>query len=222
MPVWKPIIALPLTVWCNAQANMLDPIARKLIDKPLDALANRISRKISANSITIMGFFIGILSFVAIIKGQFTLALVFLALNRLCDGLDGAVARRQTPSDLGAYLDILADFILWALLPLGFVFYAPQNAFAAALLLASFAMSMSAFLAFAMMAEKRGLSTEAQGKKGIYYLSGLAEGTETIAFFALVMIRPDWFIPAALFFAGLVFLSVIGRLIVSVKVLREG
>ena len=201
---------------------MLDPIARKLIDKPLDALANRISRKISANSITIMGFFIGILSFIAIIKGQFTLALVFLALNRLCDGLDGAVARRQTPSDLGAYLDVLADFILWALLPLGFVFYTPQNAFAAALLLASFATSMSAFLAFAMMAEKRGLSTEAQGKKGIYYLSGLAEGTETIAFFALVMIRPDWFIPAALFFAGLVFLSVIGRLIVSVKVLREG
>ena len=221
MPVWKLIIALPLTVWCNAQAKMLDPIARKLIDKPLDALANRISIKISANSITIMGFFIGILSFIAIIKGQLTLALVFLTLNRLCDGLDGAVARRQTPSDLGAYLDILADFILWALLPLGFVFYAPQNAFAAALLLASFAMSMSAFLAFAMMAEKRGLTTEAQGKKGIYYLSGLAEGTETIAFFALVMIRPDWFIPAALFSAGLVFLSVIGRLIVSVKVLRE-
>ena len=118
MPVWKPIIALPLTVWCNAQANMLDPIARKLIDKPLNALTNQVSGKISANSITIMGFFIGILSFIGIIKGQFTLALVFLALNRLCDGLDGAVARRQKPSDLGAYLDIIADFILWALLPL--------------------------------------------------------------------------------------------------------
>ena len=73
-----------------------------------------------------------------------------------------------------------------------------------------------------MMAEKRGLSTEAQGKKGFYYLAGLAEGTETILFFALVMIRPEWFIPAALFFAGFVFLSVIGRLIVSINVLREG
>lgn len=201
---------------------MLDPIARKLIDKPLNALSGRISSKISANSITIIGFLIGFLSFIAVIKGQFTLALVFLVLNRLCDGLDGAVARRQTPSDLGAYLDIIADFLLWALLPLGFLFYDPQNAFAAALLLSSFAMSMSAFLAFAMMAEKRGLSTDAQGKKGFYYLAGLAEGTETIMFFALVMIRPDWFIPAALFFAGFVFLSVIGRLIVSVNSLREG
>lgn len=201
---------------------MLDPIARKLIDKPLNALSGRISSKISANSITIIGFLIGFLSFIAVIKGQFTLALVFLVLNRLCDGLDGAVARRQTPSDLGAYLDIIADFLLWALLPLGFLFYDPQNAFAAALLLSSFAMSMSAFLAFAMMAEKRGLSTDAQGNKGFYYLAGLAEGTETIMFFALVMIRPDWFIPAALFFAGFVFLSVIGRLIVSVNSLREG
>lgn len=212
---------LPLTVWCSAQAKMLDSLARKLIDKPLNALSNRISNKISANSITIIGFFIGILSFIAISKGQFTLALVFLALNRLCDGLDGAVARRQTTTDLGAYLDIISDFILWALLPLGFVLHDPQNAFAAVWLLASFAMSMSAFLAFAMMAEKRGLSTEAQGKKSFYYLSGLAEGTETIIFFATIMLRPDWFIPAALIFAGLVFLSVIGRLIVSVNHLRE-
>ena len=201
---------------------MLDPIARKLIDRPLNIAANRISEKISANSITIIGFLIGFLSFIAIIKGQFTLALVFLALNRTCDGLDGAVARRQAATDLGAYLDIIADFLLWALLPLGFMFYDPQNAFAAAMLLSSFAMSMTAFLAFAMMAEKRGLSTEAQGKKGFYYLAGLAEGTETIFYFVLVMIRPDWFIPATLFFAGFVFLSVIGRLIVSVNSLREG
>lgn len=201
---------------------MLDPLARKLIDKPLNALSKPISARISANSITIIGFLIGILSFIAIIKGQFTLALVFLALNRLCDGLDGAVARRQTPTDLGAYLDIIADFLLWALLPLGFMLYNPQNAFAAAVLLSSFAMSMTAFLAFAMMAEKRGLSTEAQGKKGFFYLAGLAEGTETIGFFVLIMVKPEWFIPAALFFAGFVFLSVIGRLIVSVNSLREG
>lgn len=201
---------------------MLDPLARKLIDKPLNALSKPISARISANSITIIGFLIGILSFIAIFKGQFTLALVFLALNRLCDGLDGAVARRQTPTDLGAYLDIIADFLLWALLPLGFMLYNPQNAFAAAVLLSSFAMSMTAFLAFAMMAEKRGLSTEAQGKKGFFYLAGLAEGTETIGFFVLIMVKPEWFTNAALFFAGFVFLSVIGRLIVSVNSLREG
>lgn len=148
------------------------------------------------------------------------LALIFLAFNRLADGLDGAVARRQGTTDLGAYLDIVADFLLWALLPVGFIIYDAANAGAAAVLLSSFAMSMTVFLAFAMLAEKRGLSTEAQGKKSIYYLAGLAEGSETIVFFALVMIKPDWFASAALFFAGFVYLSVIGRLIVSIQSLR--
>ena len=201
---------------------MLDSTARKLIDPPLNAIAARISDKFSANSITFIGSFIGFLGFISLLKGQFTLALVFLLLNRFCDGLDGAVARRQGPSDLGAYLDIVADFLLWALLPLGFLFYAPENAFAVAVLLSSFAMSMTAFLAFAMLAEKRGLSSETQGKKSFYYLAGLAEGSETIAFFILTMVKPDWFIPAALIFAGFVFLSTVGRLIVSMAILREG
>ena len=201
---------------------MLDQPVRKLIDPPLNAAANRFPEGISANSITITGFFLGILSFFAILEGQFTLALVFLALNRLCDGLDGAVARRHKPSDLGAYLDIVADFLIWALLPLGFVLHDDRNALAAAVLLSSFAMSMTVFLAFAMLAEKRGLSSEAQGKKGFYYLAGLAEGTETIAFFALVMLLPGLFIPAALVFAGFVYLSVLGRLIFCINQLREG
>lgn len=199
---------------------MLDPIARRLIDPPLNAAARRVSQKLSANSITIIGFFIGIMSFIAIIKGQFMLALIFLAFNRLADGLDGAVARRQGTTDLGAYLDIVADFLLWALLPVGFIIYDAANAGAAAVLLSSFAMSMTVFLAFAMLAEKRGLMSDKQGKKGFYYLAGLAEGTETIAFFAFVICLPALFMPAALFFAGFVYLSVIGRLIVSIQSLR--
>lgn len=200
---------------------MLDPVARKLIDPPLNALAKGLSGKISANNITIIGFFIGIMSFIAIIKGQFTLALVFLALNRFCDGLDGAVARRTGPSDLGAYLDITADFLLWALLPIGFALHTPALALPAAILLSSFAMSMTVFLAFAMLAEKRGLTTQAQGKKSFFYLAGLAEGTETIGFFVYVLVFPAHFALAALIFAGFVYLSVLGRLIVSITALKE-
>ena len=92
-----------------------------------------------------------------------TAALILLALNRLADGLDGAVARAQTPSELGAYLDIVSDFVLWGLLPIGFIILDSDNAIAAAVLLSSFSMSMTVFLAFAIMAEKRGLETDAQG-----------------------------------------------------------
>jgi phosphatidylglycerophosphate synthase len=154
-------------------------------------------------------------------KGQFALALLFLAVNRLADGLDGAVARRHGATDLGGYLDITADFLLWALLPLGFMLHSPDTAFAAAILLSSFAMSMTVFLAFAVMAEKRGASSTAQGKKSFFYLAGLAEGTETIAFFAFVMVYPMYFTPAALIFAAIVYISVLGRLMVSVQQLKE-
>jgi phosphatidylglycerophosphate synthase len=194
---------------------------RKWMDAPLNSAAKLFPSKISANSITIVGFLIGVLSFISIMKGQFALALLFLAVNRLADGLDGAVARRHGATDLGGYLDITADFLLWALLPLSFMLHSPDTAFAAAILLSSFAMSMTVFLAFAVMAEKRGASSTAQGKKSFFYLAGLAEGTETIAFFAFVMVYPMYFTPAALIFAAIVYISVLGRLMVSVQQLKE-
>ena len=121
---------------------------------------------------------------------------------------------------MGAYLDIVSDFILWAILPLAFILHDMRNAFAAALLLSSFAMSMTVFLAFAIQAEKRGTVSEAQGKKGFYYLAGLAEGTETILFFIAALLYPQNFAPLALLFAAFVFLSVCGRLIVSFQSFR--
>ncbi len=200
---------------------MLDSALRKWMDAPLNLAAKLFPQKVSANSITIVGFLIGVLSFIVIIKGQFTLALIFLAINRILDGLDGAVARRHGTTDLGGYLDITADFLLWALLPLGFAIHSADTAFAAAVLLSSFAMSMTVFLAFAVMAEKRGASTSAQGKKSLFYLAGIAEGAETIGFFAFVLVFPHYFIPAALIFSAVVYISVLGRLMVSIQQLKE-
>ena len=164
---------------------------------------------------------LGVACFLAIAINTMTAALILLALNRLADGLDGAVARAQTPSDLGAYLDIVSDFVLWGLLPIGFIILDSNNAIAAAVLLSSFSMSMTVFLAFAIMAEKRGLETNTQGYKNFFYIAGLAEGTETIAFFAIVIIWPGIFIPAALVYAGIVYVSVIGRVASSYLILKE-
>ena len=200
---------------------MLDPLMRRLIDPPLKGAAAIWPRKISANQITIFGLLLGVGCFLAIITNAMTAALSFLALNRLADGLDGAVARAQTPSDLGAYLDIVSDFLLWGLLPIGFVILDSNNAIAAAVLLSSFSMSMTVFLAFAIMAEKRGLETNIQGYKNFFYIAGLAEGTETIAFFVIVIIWPGIFIPAAFIYAGIVYVSVIGRVAISCSILRE-
>ena len=200
---------------------MLDPLMRRLIDPPLKGAAAIWPRRISANQITIFGLVLGVGCFLAIATNAMTAALTLLALNPLADGLDGAVARAHTPSDLGAYLDIVSDFVLWGLLPIGFIILDSNNAIAAAVLLSSFSMSMTVFLAFAIMAEKRGLETDAQGNKNFFYIAGLAEGTETIAFFAIVIIWPGAFIPAAFVYAGIVYLSVIGRVASSYLILKE-
>ena len=200
---------------------MLDPFMRRLIDPPLKGVAAIWPRRVSANQITIFGFVLGIGCFLAIATNSLTAALILLGLNRLADGLDGAVARAQSPSELGAYLDIVADFALWGLLPIGFIILDSDNSVAAAVLLSSFSMSMTVFLAFAIMAEKRGLETDAQGRKSIFYVAGLAEGTETIAFFAIVIIWPGAFIPAAFVYAGIVYVSVIGRVASSYSILKE-
>ncbi len=200
---------------------MLDPFMRRLIDPPLKGVAAIWPRRISANQITIFGFVLGVGCFLAIATNSLTAALILLGLNRLADGLDGAVARAQSPSELGAYLDIVADFALWGLLPIGFIILDSDNSVAAAVLLSSFSMSMTVFLAFAIMAEKRGLETDAQGRKSFFYAAGLAEGTETIAFFAIVIIWPGAFIPAAFVYAGIVYVSVIGRVASSYSILKE-
>jgi phosphatidylglycerophosphate synthase len=75
---------------------------------------------VRADQITVAGLVIGLLAAGAAALGLYALALVGLVLNRLADGLDGAVARLTEPTDRGAYLDIALDFVFYAAFPLGF------------------------------------------------------------------------------------------------------
>jgi phosphatidylglycerophosphate synthase len=120
----------------------------------------------------------------------------------LADGLDGVIARQVGATDRGAFLDIALDFFFYATVPLGFALAAPENALAAAVLICAFVGTGSSFLAFAVIAAKRGLRSEAYSTKGIYYLGGLTEGAETIALFALMCLVPAWFVPLAYAFAA--------------------
>ena len=123
-----------------------------------------------------MGVFAGITAAAAISFGASGVGLAFFLLGRLADALDGAVARLSTPTDRGGYVDIVADFAIYAAIPLAFAFADPAaNALAAATLLASFIASGITFLAFAVFAAKRNMTTSAQGPKSIYYLAGIAK-----------------------------------------------
>ena len=182
---------------------MFDPVFRPIIDKPLDAAGRWLAGMgLTANQITITGVGLGLAAAFAIAFGGFTIGLCLFLLSRLADGLDGAVARAITPTDQGGFLDIALDFFVYAAIPLAFALYDPSsNALSAALLLASFLANGSVFLAFAILAEKRALS-DFREAKSIYYLGGIAEGSETIAFFAAFCLFPSAF-PVLAFIFGI-------------------
>ena len=201
---------------------MLDARLRRLIDPPLDRLsAPLVARGISANAVTVAGFVLGLGAAAAIAKGAYLLGLALLLLNRLCDGLDGAVARRRGLTDLGGFLDIVLDFLIYAAVPFAFALADPAaNALAAAFLIFSFMGTGSSFLAYAIMAAKRGVSSELRGRKSLYYLGGLTEGTETILAFVLACLWPALFPSIALVFGLLCWLTTATRIAVAVQTLR--
>lgn len=176
------------------------PLQRRLLDPLAKAIA---ARGVSADQLTLAGFGIGLLAIPALAFGSYGVALTLIAINRLFDGLDGAVARLTSPTDRGAFLDIALDFVFYALVPLGFALADPaQNALPAAVLIAAFVGTGSSFLAFAVIAGQRGLRPEAYPTKGIYYLGGLTEGAETIGLFVAMCLFPGLFPVLALIFAA--------------------
>ena len=201
---------------------MLDAHLRPLIDPPLNRLGRTLARAgVSADGLTLVGCGLGLASALAVMAGWYMLALALFLASRGVDGLDGAVARATAATDRGGCLDIVLDFAVYAAVPLAFAYAAPGvNALAAATLLAAIVVNGSAFLAYALLAERRGLTTQAQGQKSIYYLAGLAEGTETIVAYAAMMFWPAWFPMIAFGFAALCLVSGLARIAIAWRALR--
>jgi phosphatidylglycerophosphate synthase len=187
----------------------LQPVLRRAFEPLAEQLA---ARGLSADAVTLAGFAFGVGGAVALGFRAFALALALVLINRLADGLDGALARKLGPTGCGAFLDIALDFAFYALVPLGFAFADPaRNALAAASLLAAFIGTGSSFLAFAAVAGQRGLKAPEFPTKGLYYLGGLTEGAETIAIFVAMCLWPAAFAALAWVFAALCLITTLMR-----------
>jgi phosphatidylglycerophosphate synthase len=198
---------------------MLDRLALKLVKPVTEAAAVRLAaRGVKADQATLAGFGFGMLAAIMIASGLTTAAILPILVNRALDGIDGALARLSNATERGAFLDISLDFVFYAAIPLAFAALAPEeNAFAAAILLAAFVATGTSFLAFAVMAEKRGLKSTAYPSKSFYYLGGLTEGTETIACFLAMCWWPQHFAPIAIVYAALCALTSATRLVAGWK-----
>lgn len=201
---------------------MLDNHLRPIIDPPLDRMGARLARRgVSANAVTLAGMALGLAAAGAIVAGLFVLALGLILASRLADGLDGAVARSRGVTDFGGFLDIVADYVFYAAIPLAFVVLDPAaNGVAGAFLLLSFYVNGGSFLGFAVLAEKARMRSERHGVKTLYFTGGLLEGTETILFFVALCLFPAWFAPLAWVFGALCLVTALARVALAWRVFR--
>lgn len=202
--------------------RMFDRALNSALQRPLQRLAGKlIAVGLRADQLTWGGFLLGLSAIPLIALGHSQWAIVSIMLNRLADGLDGAMARQAQPTDRGAFLDISLDFLFYAAIPLAFALADPaHNGLPSAVLIYSFIGTGCTFLAFAVLAAKRGNSSTAYPNKGFYYLGGLTESTETIAVFVLMCLVPAWFDVLAYGFAGLCALTTVSRISAGIRLFK--
>ena len=167
----------------------------------------------SADALSVIGLAVGWAAAAAIVWQAPLLGAALILVSRLFDGLDGAVARINGATDRGGFLDISLDFLFYPAIPLAFALVDPaRNALAAAVLLAAFVGTGAVFLAFAVIAAKRGLHSAAYPNKSFYFLGGLTGSTETLAFFVAMCLWPALFAPLACLFAAMCAITIATRL----------
>ncbi|MDP2120987.1 MAG: CDP-alcohol phosphatidyltransferase family protein [Hoeflea sp.] len=193
---------------------MIDGTARRVIQPGLDRAGHWLARRgVKADHVTLLACGLGLAAAALIAMGSMIAALALILVSRICDGLDGSVARATRKTDFGGYLDITLDFVFYGAIPLGFVLHDPAaNGLAGAVLIFSFYVNGASFLAYAILAEKHRLTTTQRGVKSIYFTTGLAEASETFLVFAIFCLWPDWFSPVAWLFAAICLYTALSRI----------
>jgi phosphatidylglycerophosphate synthase len=165
--------------------------------------------------ITTAAFFVGLLCALSAALGTYWLALALWLFNRILDGLDGEVARlTHRQSDWGGYLDIICDFVIYALVPLALALSlkSPGAFFAAVFLLATFYVNAGSWLYLSALLEKRRSAAHASSLTSIVFPAGLIEGTETVIFYSLFLLLPSFAPYLMSFMALLMIVTIFQRL----------
>jgi len=134
---------------------------------------------------------IGLMAVPLVAMGHYSAALVIILINRLMDGLDGAIGRRGDASAFGGYLDIFCDMMFYAAILAGFAPAGPANALPATLLLATFICIGTSLLGRAIIAAQRGeVDDRARGQRPFFHSGGLIIGSETIIALVVFCLLP--------------------------------
>lgn len=173
---------------------MIDKALRIPKEQVLTPIAARWLHDVHPNVVSLAGFGIGVAAAGAVWQQWYGWGLALWIANRVVDGLDGTAARvHGKQSELGGYLDILLDTLIYALIPSAIVLGMPSQAgwLSLLFLLISFYLNAASWMYLAALLEKRRLGAAAQGELTTVTMpTGLIEGTETVVFFTLFLLFP--------------------------------
>lgn len=189
---------------------MLDKLLIPIIHKPFHILGKAcVSIKITALHLTLLGLPFAALTFVLILNQHFYYAFICILINRILDGLDGTVARITNSSSVsGAYLDIVYDYVFYALIPLGHGLVNMQaNLLPTTIILFVYVLSGVNFMATSSAANKLTIESKSFAYKKIYYPINVIEGTETILYLSTVTLFPKIFPIVSYISAGILLLT---------------
>ena len=196
---------------------MLDPLLRPVKERVLAPLARALGRRAHPMAVTAAGFACGIAAAVLAARGHPGAALVLWLANRVLDGLDGTLARTQgRQTDIGGYVDIVLDFIVYAAIPLGLVLATPSVpvAVAALAMVGSFYVNAASWMYLSAILERRGAGARARGELTTVTMpAGLVGGTETIVLYTLFLALPRFLLPLFALMTSLVIVTVVQRLL---------
>jgi phosphatidylglycerophosphate synthase len=199
---------------------MLDSRMRAAIGPVLDTAARQLARAgVPPAALTSAGWAAWAGACAATALRAWPAALVLWLANRIADGLDGPTARAAgTPTDAGGFLDIVADFSIYAGVILGLAIGVPAARLACVALLTAYYISGTAFLAVSSLAERR--RQRLGDERSLRFVGGLAEGTETIAVYLLLFLLPGRAVVIVWAFTAAVAITAAQRVILGVRLLR--
>ncbi len=202
---------------------MLDTIARPLKNRLLQPIASRLADRVHPGVITLASALFGILAAVAVAEGRFDAGLLAWTVNRILDGLDGAVAREGgRQSDFGGYVDILADFMVYGAIPIGVAihFATAESWLATSVMLATFYVNSASWMYLSALLEKRSAGVGKTGEEtSIAMPDALVGGTETLLLFTSFLVLPAFASRIFWLTAILTALSILQRIAWAVRFL---
>ena len=142
---------------------------------------------------SVMGLLVGVAAAIALWQQAYALGFLLWFLNRIFDALDGGVARTHgSQSDFGGYLDIVFDFVVYAIIPVGLALGQGGTAVTLSLifLLSTYYVNGASWMYLAAILEKRKLG-HADRLTTITMPAGIIGGTETIIFYTAFIFFPS-------------------------------